>query len=136
MAGMGLPRAGGNLVLAVPSWFPGHVDYVCLFLKPGCHKVQRPLGLGLWSEGWLSLPCLAALLGLGLWDTTSSGPACPPCFVAFSLSLPSYPSLYFLLTLAWAGGRSGSGYELISSNPGAGCGCGAGRRGHPFLLCL
>lgn len=95
-------------------------------------------GCGHGLGGGQACLALAALLRFGLWHTTSLSSSSnllvllPACCL---FSLPPYPSLYFLLTLAWAG-RSGCGCELISSSPGPGCGCGAGRRGHPFLLCL
>lgn len=133
MAGMGLPRAGGYLVLAVPSWFPGHVDYVCLFLKPGCHKVQRPLGLGLWSEGWLSLPCLAALLGLGLWDTTSSDLAVRPAlwpFLSSFLLTPPYTSCS-----PWPGQEAGQALGVSSFLPAQGQGVAVGQEGEGTPFC-
>lgn len=57
MAGMGLPRAGGGPGYHSALWFPAQADNVCLSLKPGCHKVQGPHGLGVAEPALLWLPC-------------------------------------------------------------------------------
>lgn len=93
MAGMGLPKAEGALVITVPFWFPAQAGDVCLSVEPGCHKVQGPHGLGAAEPALLWLPCWSSL------------PHLPPLLpaVAFPLLLPPYCNPPYTSWSPWLG---------------------------------
>lgn len=108
---------------------------MCFSLKPRYHGGQGPLGLRHGPGGWqgqASLWLLFRSLASALHPRQPPLP-CLPSFllVALPLSLPPC-ALYFLFTLAWQAGWSGSGCELISSGPWQGVAVGTRGLGSPF----